>query len=280
MYDKLNFVVAGSPLSTPKPYTRVDGLRQALKVGCDGMEIEWVHTVAINDRDAAVMREIRESTGCALTAHGPYYINLCSPEDRIVEASIKRILMTARKGSQCGCSSFTFHAAFVMKRDRLDVHREVIRFLSEIQKTIVDEKLPIKMRPELTGKASVWGSLEELLDMSQTIPGVEPVIDWSHLHARSGGMFNTRDEFRAVLKAYESVLGESGLHDMHMHMGGIEYGPKGEKHHLPIRDSDFNYRDLLRTFREFDVKGVAVAETPLLENDTLLLKRAYKRVKG
>jgi deoxyribonuclease-4 len=62
-------------------------------------------------------------------------------------------------------------------------------------------------------------------------------------------------------------------------MGGIEYGPKGERNHLPIRESDFNYKDLLRTFKEFDIRGVAVAETPVLEQDTLLLKRAYARVK-
>jgi deoxyribonuclease IV len=243
------------------------------------MEIEWVHSVAVSDKDANSMREIQEQTGCALTAHGPYYINLNSKDDKIIEASIKRILLTARKGSQCGCSSFTFHAAFVMKRDRNDVHRDVLQHLTNIQKTIRDEKLPIKMRPELTGKASVWGSLDELLDMAAQVPGIEPCIDWSHLHARSGGKFNTHDEFRSVLKTYESVLGKAGLHDMHMHMGGIEYTHAGERNHLPIRESDTNYKDLMRTFKEFDVRGVLVAETPLLEEDTLLLKRAYRRLK-
>jgi deoxyribonuclease-4 len=279
-YFKLNFLVAGSPLSTPKPYTRLDGLRRALELKCDGMEIEWVQTVAISDQMADQMRELRESTGCGLTAHGPYYINLVSLDDTIIGKSIARILLTARKGARCGCSSFTFHAAFMMGRDRQSVHRDVIGRLAEIQKTIEVEKLGIKMRPELTGKPSQWGSLEELLAMAQEIPGVEPVIDWAHLYARTTGRFNTRDEFRAVLKDYESVLGRDGLNDMHMHLGGINYGPKGEKNHMPLKESKFNYKDLLRTFKEFDVKGVAVAETPVLEEDTLLLKRAYQRLRA
>jgi deoxyribonuclease-4 len=278
-YDKLNFLVAGSPTSTPKPYGRLDGLKEALRLKCDGMEIEWVQQVSVKDDIAAAMRALRESTGCALTAHGPYYINLNSPETRIVEASIRRILLTARKGALCGCTSFTFHAAFMMGMDSRDVHRGVVSHLQDLQKIIRSENLSIKMRPELTGKPSSWGSLDELFEMAEEIPGVEPCIDWAHLHARNGGGFNSRAEFRAVLKDYESVLGQEGLRDMHMHVGGIEYSPKGERYHLPLKEGDLKYKELLRTFREFDVRGVIVAETPLLEADTLLVKRAYRQTK-
>jgi deoxyribonuclease-4 len=149
----------------------------------------------------------------------------------------------------------------------------------EIQKTIRTRKWSIKMRPELTGKESQWGSLEELLEASQDVPGVEPCIDWAHLHARTVGKFNSRDEFRAVLKDYESVLGLKGLRDMHMHLGGIVWGPRGEREHLPVKKGDLKYKDLLRCFKEFDLRGVVVAETPELERDTLLLKRSYRMLK-
>ncbi len=277
-YDKLNFVVSGCPESTPSPGGTLRGLQHALDIGCDGMEIEWVHQVGINPKHADQVREIRDSTGCALTAHGPYYINLNSREDRKIEMSIKRILKTARMGARCGCSSFTFHAAFMMGDERKVVHRRVLKHLRDIQKVINKEKLNIKMRPELTGKESAWGNLDELLDMSSHIPAIQPCIDWAHLHARTLGKFNTRDEFRAVLKEYESVCGEESLKDMHMHVTGIVFTRKGEKHHMEIRKSKFNYKDLMRTFKEFDVRGVAVAETPVLEKDTLMLKRSYRQM--
>jgi len=278
-YDKLNFVVAGVPSSTPKPGGTLNGLKHALKIGCDGMEIEWVHQVAINPNTAIEVKALKNETGCALTAHGPYYINLNSREDLKIEASIQRILKTARMGSMAGCTSFTFHAAFLMGDERKSVHRRVVSTLKDIQKTIRKEKLNIKMRPELTGKESSWGNLKELLEASQAVKGVEPCIDWAHLHARTLGKFNSSDEFRAVIKDYISVLGENSLSDMHMHITGIVFTPKGEKHHLEIRKSNFKYKDLLRVFKEFDVKGVAVAETPVLEKDTLLLKRSYRQIK-
>jgi deoxyribonuclease-4 len=278
-YDRLNFTVSGVPESTPRPGGTLLGLRRALEIGCDGMEIEWVYQVAVKDKDADLIREVREETRCALTAHAPYYVNLNSPDDRKLEASINRLLKTARKGARCGCTSFTFHAAFLMGGDRRTVHRRVIGVLRDIRHVIEAEKLDIMMRPELTGKESSWGSLEELLEASAEFPGVEPCIDWAHLHARTGGGFNTRDEFRAVLREYASVLGDESLKDMHMHVTGIAYGRSGEKHHLALRDSDMNYKDLLRTFKEFDVRGVLVAETPVLERDTLLLKRAWRQVR-
>lgn len=278
-YNSLNFLVAGQPESTPSPGGTLVGLRHALDIGCDGMEIEWVRRVGVNPKTARKVREVRESTGCALTAHGPYYINLNSREDAKIEASIGRILKTARMGAMCGCTSFTFHAAFLMGDERSIVHRQVVGILKDVQKTIRKEKLAIKMRPELTGKDSSWGSLEELLTLSQAVPGIEPCIDWAHLYARTVGRFNTRDEFRAVLKDYAGALGDESLNDMHMHVTGIVFTEKGEKHHMSIRESRFNYKDLLRTFREFDVKGVAVAETPVLERDTLMLKRSYRRVR-
>ena len=278
-YDKLNFVVCGCPMSTPKPGGTLVGLRHALKIGCDGMEIEWVRQVSVKGDIADKVRELRDSTGCALTAHGPYYINLNAKDERILRLSIERILKAARMGARCGCTSFTFHAAFLMKEDRRIVHRRVLGHLRDIQKTIEKENLAIRMHPELTGKDSSWGSLDELLDMSGRIPSVHPCIDWAHLYARTCGKFNTRDEFRAVVRDYVSVLGEDSLHDMHMHVTGITYSGKGEKYHEEIRESRVNYKEQLRTFREFDMRGVVVAETPVVERDTLLLKRSYRRMR-
>lgn len=37
------------------------------------------------------------------------------------------------------------------------------------------------------------------------------------------------EEFTAVLEKVENTLGKEALENMHMHISGIEYGPKGEK---------------------------------------------------
>jgi len=61
-------------------------------------------------------------------------------------------------------------------------------------------------------------------------------------------------------------------------MGGINYGEKGEKNHLPLLESDFNYTDCLRALKDYSVKGCVILEGPMVEKDALLLKNTYEKV--
>ena len=65
---------------------------------------------------------------------------------------------------------------------------------------------------------------------------------------------------------------------MHIHCSGIKYGPKGELKHLDLEESDFNYKELLKALKEFNVKGLFVCESPNLEDDALLMKKYYDRL--
>jgi len=99
-------------------------------------------------------------------------------------------------------------------------------------------------------------------------------LDFAHQHARTG-KFNTTKEFREILNYYEKKLGKEALKEMHIHLSGINYGEKGEKNHLILKESDMNYKDLLKVFKEYKLKGVVVCESPNLEEDALLLKKTY-----
>ena len=84
---------------------------------------------------------------------------------------------------------------------------------------------------------------------------VLPCIDFSHLHARFAGIYNTYDEFSAIFEKLGSELGQYAIDNFHGHLAGIDYGPKGEKKHLILEESDMNYKDLLKVMKEFNVKG-------------------------
>ena len=66
------------------------------------------------------------------------------------------------------------------------------------------------------------------------------------------------------------------MNNFHAHIAGIEYGEKGEKKHLMLEESDMNYKDLLKAFKKFDVKGAVVCESPIMERDAVLLKEYYE----
>ena len=54
-----------------------------------------------------------------------------------------------------------------------------------------------------------------------------------------------------------------------------EYGEKGEKHHLNLKESDLKYKELLKALKDFKVNGVAISESPNIEEDALLMKKEY-----
>ena len=133
----------------------------------------------------------------------------------------------------------------------------------------------IWVRPETTGKSTQWGDLDEIIRLSKEFEAVLPCVDFSHIHARYNGFWNSYDEFSAIFEKIGKELGQVALDNFHAHIAGIEYGAKGEKKHLTLEESDMNYKDLLRAFKTFGVKGVIVCESPNIEDDAALMKQYY-----
>ena len=267
--DKLNFLTAGIPMAA-KDYN--DAFEKLEDMNLDGLEVEFVHGVRYseNTRNAVLNRKNK-----IITHHGPYYINLNAKEEDKIEASIKRVLDTARAGLDLGAYSITYHAAFYLGEDSPTVTKKMIERHEKIVDTLKQEKNDIWIRPETTGKRSQWGTLDEIIELSKNFNQVLPCIDFAHIHAREDGKFNTYDEFSFILEKMAKKLGSAVLENFHAHVAGIDYGVKGEKKHLIFEESDFNYKDLLKAFKRFDVKGVLVCESPNIETDTKILKDYY-----
>lgn len=272
--NKLHFLTAGLPLlAEGKGYKK--GLGIIKEMNLDGLEVEFVHGVRMNDINQALVQTFANDENMLVTCHGPYYINLNSQEPEKIEASIERILETARMGKQIGAYSITFHAAFYMKQNPEDVYKTVYKSMEQICSTLETENNNIWIRPETTGKGTQWGTLEEIVQLSKEFKNVLPCIDFAHIHARNNGIFNTYDEFSKMLEYVGKELGPEAFENFHAHLAGIEYSVKGEKNHLILEESDMNYKDLLKVFKEFNVKGALVCESPNIETDTKLLKDYY-----
>lgn len=272
--DKLNFLTAGMPIKTGN-----EGYPKAFELlsefDLDGMELEFVHGVRMKPESQDFVKNVIKDKKFVVTAHGPYYINLNSKEEEKIEASITRILDTARMAHSVGAYSITFHAAFYMSEAKEKVYDKVEKTMSRICKELDKEKIDIWVRPETTGKGTQWGDLDEIVRLSKTFDKVLPCVDFSHLHARYNGISNTYKEFAKIFETIGNELGQKALDNFHAHLAGIAYSEKGEKNHLNLEESDMNYKELLKAFKDFNVKGAIVCESPNIEDDAMLLKKYY-----
>jgi len=275
--DKLRFGPAGVPLKAKARSTK-QGVIEVKALGLDAMEIEFVRRISLSEQAAREIAGIARSLDVALTVHAPYYVNLASLDKSKAETSAQRVYQSAVVGYAASAWSVCFHAAYYMNRSGEEVYAVVKDVLKNLIVKLKEEGVEIWLRPETTGSPAEFGTLNELLKLSSELEMVLPVIDFAHLHARSNGAFNSYEEFSDVLSSVEDTLGRSALDNLHIHVSGIEYGEKGEIKHLNLDESDFEYEDLMRALKDFNVKGVLICESPNLEEDALLLKKCYEGI--
>jgi deoxyribonuclease-4 len=275
--NRLLFGTGGTPRSA-RSRDSLAGIQRIKELGLDCLELEFVQGVKMGKETALRVGKLAGESGIRLSAHAPYFINLNAREKEKLAASRERILQTARVAKICGASSAVFHAAFYLGDPPEKIYPQIKTHLSELRSELDKEGNSVKLRPELTGKGTQFGSLEEILKLSREIKGVLPCIDFAHYYARENGRINSYQDFAAALEKVKENLGKEGLKDMHIHMSGIEYGAKGEKKHLNLAQSKINYRELLQALKDFEAEGTVICESPNLEKDALLLQKTYQEL--
>ena len=270
----LLFGTAGVPLSASDDST-LSAIERIHALGLDCLEIEFVKGVKMGLDTAGKVREKAASLGVRLSVHAPYFINLNSEDAGKRLASQERILKSARVGAACGATSVVFHAAFYGADPADRAYAAVKRELQTVMSILRSERLPITLRIETMGKRSQFGSLDEVLFLCRDVDGLQPCLDFSHLHAREGKV-NSYEDFHRVLSKVARKLGPRALKNVHIHIAGIHYGDKGEIKHLDLEEADFRYDVWVEALRDLGVEGTVICESPNLEGDALMLKKLYR----
>ncbi len=272
----LLFGTAGVPASTGGKKGTRDGIRRLRELGLDCLEVECVQGVRMQEQLAREVGETARENDVALSVHGPYWINLNSLEPEKVEASRERILNSARIGHFFRARGVAFHPAFYMGGASKEVYPKVKKHLRELAAKLRKEKVDVGLDPETTGKGPQFGSLDETLRLAKEIKGIRPCIDFSHIYARNTGKYNTYAEFCEILESLRTQLGDAALQDMHIHLSGIEYGPKGERNHVVLKETVFDYAGVLKALKDFGAGGLLICESPILEEDALIMQKTYR----
>lgn len=260
---------AGIPLSCEKRDT-LEGVRRVAELGLNAMEVEFVHSVYMK-RDAAVLLgETAGELGVRLSIHAPYYINLASEKKETIAASRKRIFDCAERGEQMGADAIAIHSAFYGKNEKervFEIVREqFVRILDDMRSAGIKN---VRLGVETMAKQAQFGTLDEVLRLHREVKPVVPYVDWAHLFVRGGGHI----DYGEVLDRLKAA----GMRHVNSHFEGVAKNKKGEyvDVHTPIKDPPFEplAREILK--RKLDV--TLISESPLLEEDSLRMKRALEK---
>lgn len=275
------FGTVGSPIETPKkPGGSAGAIAFSRSIGLDALELGWVQSVRVTEATCQAIHLAGQTHGVAVSVHAPYFINLNATDEEWPK-SRKRLMDAAFYGNLAGATDIIFHPGSYFGQPPEAVLPLALERLSGCVDELRAAGNPVTLRPETMGKQAMLGSLEDTLAMGAQIPGVAPCLDFAHLYARSGdGSNNSYAVWMDVLALYTQSLGSEALSRLHIHLSGIEYGPRGEKNHLPVSESGLDTRAIFRALHKNGCGGRILCESPLMEKDALVLKQQWMEISG
>jgi len=274
---QFSFGTVGAPITTPKkPGGSVGAVEHIHRLGLGSLELGWVQSVRVNESTCLAIKETAEKNQVNISVHAPYFINL-NADDEEWPKSRKRLMDAAFYGNLAGATDIIFHPGSLFARTAEEVLPVVLKRLADCAKELKEMGNPVILRPETMGKVAMLGSLTDTLIMSREIEGILPCLDFAHLHARAGdGSINSKAEFLEILSSYKAYLGSESLKHLHIHLSGIEYGPKGEKNHLPLKESDLNLVELFDALHQLNCCGRILCESPAMEEDAIYMRDLWE----
>jgi deoxyribonuclease-4 len=271
--DSPRFGPAGIPPAFRELKLPVDEFPKYLwHAGLDAFEYEAVRWGA----KPQMRRESAEKLGANarehdvwLTVHGSYFINFCGNRETI-EASKNRLIACATAADWMDAHVVVFHPGFYGKKRPDEALELCVKAMSDVVESMRSLGIAkVRLGPEIAGKRSQLGSLDEVLTLCERLDSTEPVVDWAHIHARAGGGMKKVGDFRVVADEIEKRLGSDAVRNLHCHFTHVEFTEKGERRHHTLDEVEYgpDFHHLATLVAELDLKPVIISESPILDVD-------------
>jgi deoxyribonuclease-4 len=242
--------------------------------------VRWGQTPQMKREDAEALGTEAKNHDVLLSLHGSYFINLFGEKD-VVEASKRRLIACAQAAEWMGAYVVVFHAGFYGKNGRSETLKKCAEALRDVSSTLKSLGIKkVRLGPETMGRHSQFGTLDEILTVCQEVEETQLVIDWSHIHARTGGGLRTVQDFRAIILKAEEKLGTKAVRDLHCHFSKIEYTYKsGERRHHVLDEPGFGpeFEMLSEVIEEFNLRPTIICETALQDIDSAKMRKIFMK---
>jgi deoxyribonuclease-4 len=246
----------------------VHAIEKVKAMGLGAMEVEFVHNVQMSDEKARAAKSKMEELEILLSVHAPYYISLNSSSEETVIKSRDWIMRSARTAQLMGAWIIVLHCASYSGGNSERTTAAVVQQISQCREALDMERNHVVMGLETMGKKGQWGTLAEIQSVMKEVSGVQPVLDFAHIHARDQGRIKGKEDFQAVLDEHDIMP----VKRMHCHFSGIAFGKFGEKNHLPLDSGSPDYGPLVHLLSERKGDATLICETIDPSNDAMRMK--------
>jgi deoxyribonuclease-4 len=208
-----------------------------------------------------------------LSMHTPYYMDLASNSE-MTQRSMDNMRWAAIMTHHMGGDIVVTHQGLYGDLDKKDAVQNITENISMVMGWWEDSGLSPKLGLETSGRQEVFGSLDEILEISDMVKGVVPVINFAHLHARESGLLREPEDFADVLDRARDHVGP----EFYTHFAGVEHEAGNEKRVTPIKKGDLRFEPLAEYLVDNMPEITIISSSPLLEHDAMYMKVIFERV--
>jgi len=145
----------------------------------------------------------------------------------------------------------------------------IIDSLNRVKEVADAESLRAVIGLETMGRKAAWGTVPEILEVMDEVPGVLPVVDFAHLQARGPALDPQ------MLGSLLDTL--SQVPRLHCHLSGIEFTAAGERKHLRLGEG-LDHRMVLDALRGSGTEATVICESTSPMEDAQIMRRHLGQV--
>ncbi|MFQ5554926.1 MAG: non-homologous end-joining DNA ligase [Acidimicrobiia bacterium] len=248
----------GISLLPPDGATDGDWLDELSSRGFDAVELPFVSGFPWNEKRCGLFGEAAAERAFAVSVHAPYFAVLTVEDEERRTTTLAAIEHTMKLGKALGAHTIVAHAGFVGDHAADEVHDIIGEGLERIAPKI--RHLGVALGLETSGKERAFGSLGDIALVAQRFPFVRPVIDWAHVHARSGGALTTKEAYRSVIDFLREKFPGWAIDPLHTQFTDNEFGPKGEIRHVAYGEGTLRSGPLAAAAIEAGMRMTVISE--------------------
>jgi len=223
--------------------------------------------------DLQQTRALAKALDTDLTLHAPYYVDFFGSADAR-EQSMRQIQWAGVLAQGLGARLVVTHLGFYGSGDRADSIHQLTEIVAELSSWLAKySKGTVRLAIEPSGHPDVFGSREEILELTRRVKGTVPVLNLPHVAARERTSFEEAEDLDPVVK--EFVRATDGT--LYLNFSGVEFYGPGEFRLTPIKRGLVRFDPLAEILSERDYDVTVISSSPLLEHDAMYMKLLYER---
>jgi bifunctional non-homologous end joining protein LigD len=251
----IRFGISGLPAEDGDDGAFLDAL---VERGHGAYELSFVHGFPWKVRRCEAFGELAGARGIALSVHAPYFAILTVEDPDKRKQTLAGLEHTMKLGKALGAHTIVAHTGHVGGRDPDELHELVADGLSTIEPKVRD--LGVALGLETSGTERAFGSLGDIALIAKEFAFVRPVIDWAHVHAKSGGGLTTTEAFTSVIEFLRSEFPAWALDPLHTQFTDNQFGPSGEIRHIPYGEGSLRAEPLAEAAIRAGLRMIVISE--------------------